>query len=120
MDERFKEQFGSEMLSCVDAMEGLVPGTEEYKLAAESLKTLNEISVKNLETEQKTKDSKGSAVKEAIFKGIDVVLTVANILLPMWFYDRMATRHMQFDASGHIPGPLFKSFMGKLHPTKKL
>lgn len=116
-----KEQYENEMQSCIDSMEGLVPGTEEYKMACESFKILNEVGAKNAEVEQKAKDSKGSTVKDSIFKTIDVILGVANLLLPMVFYNKMTDKHMLFEKSGNIAvSPMFKSFIGKLHPTKKL
>lgn len=68
--------------------------------------------------EEAEKKEKDASLWDKIFKGGEVVLRAAAILVPLWFYRKMFTTGLKFEETGTIAAQENKWLFSKFKPNK--
>lgn len=138
---------GDEIAFQIEKLSELQPGSKEHTMAVKDISELYQALTKGLEAgfkveeanarlaaeqdrfdkerEDKAKEVKAEAEKDKkaaitdmIFKGLEITVKIAGIVLPLSLYATWLERGMKFEETGSFTSSTFRGFFGKLKPTK--
>lgn len=144
MDEQIRQALADEILSQLNNLSTLDPGSKEQQMAVENVTKLYRLGLEDVKTdtdydeklyrrdvdaqreqdeldrqareEQFKKDQLAEQIKDRYFKlGIEV----AGIILPLMFYAAWMKRGFKFEETGIYTSTTFRGLFNRFRPTKK-
>lgn len=144
MDEQIRQVLANEILSQLNELGSLAPGSKEQQTAVENVTKLYRLGLEDMKAdtdydeklyrretdaqhekeeldrqnrdEQFRKDQMAEQIKDRYFKlGIEV----AGIILPLMFYASWMKRGFKFEETGTYTSTTFRGLFNRFRPTKK-
>lgn len=144
MDEQIRQALADEILSQLNGLSNLQPGSKEQQTAVENVTKLYRLGLEDVKAdtdydekvyrrdvdaqheqneldwqtreEQFKKDQLAEQIKDRYFKlGIEV----AGIVLPLIFYATWMKRGFKFEETGTYTSTTFRGLFNRFRPTKK-
>ena len=144
MDEQIRKALANEILSQLNGLSNLQPGSKEQQTAVENVTKLYRLGLEDVKAdtdydekvyrrgidaqheqdeldrqareEQFKKDQLAEQIKDRYFKlGIEV----AGIVLPLIFYATWMKRGFKFEETGTYTSTTFRGLFNRFRPTKK-
>lgn len=144
MDEQIRQALANEILSQLNGLSNLQPGSKEQQTAVENVTKLYRLGLEDVKAdtdydekvyrrgidaqheqdeldrqareEQFKKDQLAEQIKDRYFKlGIEV----AGIVLPLIFYATWMKRGFKFEETGTYTSTTFRGLFNRFRPTKK-
>ena len=144
MDEQIRQALADEILSQLNGLSNLQPGSKEQQTAVENVTKLYRLGLEDVKAdtdydeklylrdvdaqheqdeldrqtreEQFKKDQLAEQIKDRYFKlGVEV----AGIVLPLIFYATWMKRGFKFEETGTYTSTTFRGLFNRFRPTKK-
>ena len=105
-----RERLDEQIVSDLENLKHMTPGTPEYDKAVESIAKLYGVRIEE--------DKSVCDKQEKTFRFVRVAVDGAGIVLPLIFYGVWMKRGFQFEKDGTFTSTTFRGFFGKFKPNR--